>query len=95
MLLLIAQLCPALSSPGWRVEAYLISPCGEQFVAQQTRVSVLETAMRAEWQTYRLQSELHTAPPLTAPEMTHFLEKPGQAKEEVSEYIQMDLHFIL
>lgn len=42
-----------------------------------------------------VQSELHTAPPLTAPEMTHFLEKPGQAKEEVSEYIQMDLHFIL
>lgn len=41
-----------------------------------------------------VQSELHTAPLLIGPEMTQFVEKPGQAKKEVSEYIQPDLHFI-
>lgn len=42
-----------------------------------------------------VQSELHTAAPLSGPERTHVLQKAGQAKEEVSEYIQLDLHFIL
>lgn len=41
-----------------------------------------------------VQPELHTAPPLSAPDRTHSLQKAGQAKEEVSEYIQLDLHFI-
>lgn len=39
------------------------------------------------------QSELHTAAPLSGPERTHSLQKAGQAKEEVREYIQPDLHF--
>lgn len=41
-----------------------------------------------------VQSELHTAPPLSGPERTHFLQRAGQAKKEVSKYIQLDLYFI-
>lgn len=48
----------------------------------------------AEWHLQTVQSELHTAAPLSGPERTHFLQRAGQAKEEVSEYIQLDLHFI-
>lgn len=41
-----------------------------------------------------VQSELHTAPPLSGPERTHFLQRAGQAKKEVRKYIQLDLYFI-